>query len=153
MKTTLVLLALFGMTLSTASQGDIVGEAYNSDDHQDVVAVTYGIASDGGNNLADTQGYRVPSMVERLPDVIKPPAPGPLESIDEVPSETTYYDGSLNLNVAQIDCHIISIPNDCYKQTVCGWCGENSSCIRGTAMTNMEPCQGGYQYATGFMKR
>ena len=64
------------------------------------MAVTYGIASDGGNNLADTTGYRVPSMVERLPDVIKPPAPGPLESIDEVPSETTYYDGSLNLNVA-----------------------------------------------------
>lgn len=54
-------------------------------------------------------------MVERLPDVIKPPAPGPLESVDEIPSETTYYDGSLNLNVAQIDCHIISIPNDCYK--------------------------------------
>jgi hypothetical protein len=40
--------------LSSASQGDIVGEAYNTDDHQDVVAVTYGIASDGGNNLADT---------------------------------------------------------------------------------------------------
>jgi hypothetical protein len=39
---------------STTSQGDIVGEAYNTDDHQDVVAVTYGIASDGGNNLADT---------------------------------------------------------------------------------------------------
>ena len=52
MKTTLVILALLGVTL--ASQGDIVGEAYNTDDHQDVVAVTYGIASDGGNNLADT---------------------------------------------------------------------------------------------------
>ena len=91
-------------------------------------------------------------MVERLPDVIKPPNPGPLESIEEVPSETTYYDGSLNLNVAQIDCHIISIPNDCYKQTVCGWCGESSSCIRGTALTNMEPCSGGYNYGNGFRK-
>ena len=39
---------------TSLSQGDIVGEAYNTDDHQDVVAVTYGIASDGGNNLADT---------------------------------------------------------------------------------------------------
>jgi hypothetical protein len=31
----------------------MIGEAYNSDDKQDVVAVTYGIASDGGNNLPD----------------------------------------------------------------------------------------------------
>ena len=40
--------------MTNKSQGDIVGEAYNTDDHQDVEAVTYGIASDGGNNLADT---------------------------------------------------------------------------------------------------
>ena len=52
MKSTVLLIAMLGLTL--ASQGDIVGEAYNTDDHQDVVAVTYGIASDGGNNLADT---------------------------------------------------------------------------------------------------
>ncbi len=30
------------MTASIKSAGDIIGEAYNSDDHQDVVAVTYG---------------------------------------------------------------------------------------------------------------
>jgi len=39
-------------------------------------------------------------MVEKLSDAIKPPAPGPLSSVDEVPSTTNYYDGSLNLNVA-----------------------------------------------------
>lgn len=50
-------------------------------------------------------------MVERLPDIVKPAQPGPLESVEEVPSETTYYDGSLNLNVAQVDCHIVSVPN------------------------------------------
>ncbi len=38
----------------------MIGEAYNSDDKQDVVAVTYGIASDGGNNLPDVTGYRLP---------------------------------------------------------------------------------------------
>jgi len=47
-------------TLKTHSQGDMIGEAYNSDDKQDVVAVTYGIASDGGNNLPDVTGYRLP---------------------------------------------------------------------------------------------
>lgn len=59
-------------------------------------------------------------MVEKLPDIVTPPTPGPLESVDEVASATTYYDGSLHLNVAQIDCHIINVPGDCVKQTVCG---------------------------------
>lgn len=59
-------------------------------------------------------------MVERLPDILTPPKQGPLESVDELPSASTYYDGSLHLNVAQIDCHVISVPGDCVKQTVCG---------------------------------
>jgi hypothetical protein len=50
----------------------MIGEAYNTEDHQDVVAVTYGIASDGGNNLNDMNGYKQPQMVERLPDIVKP---------------------------------------------------------------------------------
>ena len=45
-------------------------------------------------------GSSVSSHLEHLADVIKPPAPGPLSSVDEVPSTTNYYDGSLNLNVA-----------------------------------------------------
>lgn len=59
-------------------------------------------------------------MVEKLPDIVTPPSPGPLESVDELPSATTYYDGSLHLNVAQIDCHIVNVPGDCVKQSVCG---------------------------------
>ena len=59
-------------------------------------------------------------MVERLPDLIPPPIPGPLESVQEIPSSTTYYDGSLNLNVGVADCHVIAIPGECVKQSVCG---------------------------------
>ena len=84
--------------------------------------------------------------MEKLPDVIKPPAPGPLESVEEVPSSSNYYDGSLNLNVAQIDCHVISVANQCYKQTVCGWCGQSSSCVRGTQVAPIEPCSNGYSF-------
>ena len=120
---------------------NIVGESYNTEDKQDVVAITYGIASDGGHSLQDLNGYRHPTMVEKLPDIVTPPTPGPLESVDEVASATTYYDGSLHLNVAQIDCHIINVPGDCVKQTVCGWCGQTSSCVRGTALAPVEPCQ------------
>ena len=58
-------------------------------------------------------------MVENLPDVIAPPPPGPQESVLEIPTSTTYYDGSLNLNVAKIGCGVY-IENECYKQTNCG---------------------------------
>lgn len=58
-------------------------------------------------------------MVENLPDVIVPPTPGPQESVLEIPTSTTYYDGSLNLNVAKIGCGVY-IQNDCYKQVNCG---------------------------------
>jgi hypothetical protein len=59
-------------------------------------------------------------MVARLPDIITPPVPGPLESVQEIPSRTNYYDGSLSLNVGVADCHVIRLPGDCVKQSVCG---------------------------------
>jgi hypothetical protein len=55
---------------------------------------------------------------------------GLLESADEIPSNTNYYDGSLNLNVGKVtyfliiikkvNCHVISNPNECYKSLLCG---------------------------------
>ena len=59
-------------------------------------------------------------MVARLPDIIAPPTPGPLEVVQEIPSTTTYYDGSLNLNVGVVDCHVIRLPGECVRQSVCG---------------------------------
>lgn len=37
---------------------NIVGEAYNTEDKQDIVAITYGVASDGGHNLPDLTVFR-----------------------------------------------------------------------------------------------
>lgn len=98
-------------------------------------------------------------MVSRLPDIIPPPAPGPLEAVQEIPSVTNYYDGSLNLNVGVVECHTIAMPGDCVKQSICGkllkiiknngdfflllfkgWCGQSSSCIRGTQLAPNEIC-------------
>jgi hypothetical protein len=50
-------------------------------------------------------------MVGKLADVIVPPSPGkyliinlgPLESVDEIPTNTNYYDGSLNLNMNRVN--------------------------------------------------
>lgn len=59
-------------------------------------------------------------MISRLPDIVAPPTPGPLVSVQEIPTSTNYYDGSLNLNVGIVDCHTIVLPRDCVKQNICG---------------------------------
>jgi hypothetical protein len=138
--------ASVGLGVGHHSQGDIIGEAYNAEEHRDIVAVTYGIASDGGHTLPDLTGYKQPQIVEKLPAIIAPPSPGPLENVDEVPSQTTYYDGSLHLNVAHINCHVISVPLECVRQTVCGWCGNSNSCVRGTAIAPLEVCSSAYTF-------
>ena len=81
--------------------------------------MTYGIATNR-NGERPLLNYKPPQLVEKLPDIIVPPTQGPLESIDEVPSITTYYDGSLHLNVAEINCRIFTVPGSCVKQSQCG---------------------------------
>ncbi len=72
---------------------DIVGEAYNTD-NKPVVAVSYGVASNGGYSLKDDAGYVKPEMVLKIADVVKPPMPGPLEAVSEV-SQLLLYNISL----------------------------------------------------------
>ena len=62
---------------------DIVGEAYNTD-NKPVVAVSYGVASNGGYSIKDEAGFVKPEMVMKLADEVKPPRQGPLEAVNEV---------------------------------------------------------------------
>ena len=68
------------------------------------------------------------------------PRPGPKEVIEELPSSTDYYDGSLNLNSVKIQCTVYQNQNDCLHQNKCGWCGETSSCILGNNLGPLQPC-------------
>ena len=79
-------------------------------------------------------------MVAKLPDTINPPKPGPLETVEEIPSTTTYYDGSPKLNKITINCKIFAAPTDCLHSSNCGWCGSSSGCIAGTNLGPLEPC-------------
>ena len=60
---------------------DVVGEATNTD-KGGVVAIAYALGKGGLTN--DVPGFVKPQMIERLPDQIFPPGPGPLEATDEV---------------------------------------------------------------------
>jgi hypothetical protein len=63
-----------------------------------------------------------------------------MESVEEKPSETDYYDGSGKLNVIKIQCKIYANAADCLRQSSCGWCGSSNSCILGNNLGPMEKC-------------
>ena len=89
-------------------------------------------------------------MVTKLPDVINPPKRGPMESVDEIPTRSDYYNGDEKLNLVKVNCKINANPTDCIHQSSCGWCGSYSSCILGNAKGPLEPCvKSTYIYSGG----
>lgn len=79
-------------------------------------------------------------MVPYIPDVIPRPDLGPLEAIDEIPTQKDYYNGSLKLNKVDVNCKLYPDKNDCMAQDNCGWCGQLSSCILGNPNGPLETC-------------
>jgi hypothetical protein len=79
-------------------------------------------------------------MVAHLPKGFDMPKPGLVETVNEVPSSTDYYDGSNNLNVIKINCTIYSNPKVCLTHSHCGWCGSGNSCILGSNLGPQQTC-------------
>merc|ERR1712151_95439 len=118
---------------------DILGEI-SSDGSTSRGAISYALGSNGGYTLKDETGYRQPSLMRALPSHFDPPATGPMESVDEKPSVTDYYDGAKNLNVLTIQCKVYANATECLKQSSCGWCGSNGTCILGNNLGPLSPC-------------
>jgi hypothetical protein len=129
---------------------DVISE-YSSDGVLAKGALSYELASVGGNVLQNAKDYRSPQMVAtgviQNNNAYELPSPSPQESPDEVPSETDYYDGSKNLNVVSIRCNIYASSTDCSHQSNCGWCTAlpdgASGCINGTNLGPLSPCRNG----------
>lgn len=79
-------------------------------------------------------------MIPHIPEFVPKPRQGPLEPIDELPTQHDYYDGSIKLNVVKIRCTIYATKNDCIHNSNCGWCGSTNSCILGNNFGPQEPC-------------
>lgn len=123
------------------NKGDILGGASNYD-KENKSAITYGLGDIGAYTLPKELDnvFKKPTFVPKLPDKFELPTGGPLENIDEVPTTTDYYDGSINLNKIKISCRIYGNANDCLKNTSCGWCGSNNSCILGNNLGPLQSC-------------
>lgn len=105
-------------------------------------AISYGMASNSGYILPPevSNTYIAPTFVKKLPENMEAPEPGPSESVDEIASTTDYYDGSSKLNTVYIKCNIYADPNDCFRQSSCGWCGSRNTCVLGNNIGPLQSC-------------
>ena len=131
-------------TKSTKSKNpEIFAETYSFDDSDSgSIAISYGGAKypNGKNQNLDMLDIAIPQIVHKLDDVIPRPRPGPLETIDEIPTVHIYYDGEVKLNKVDIKCRIYLIKSDCIHNSECGWCGSNNNCILGNSFGPQQPC-------------
>ena len=79
--------------------------------------------------------------MKKLPEKFDLPDPGNQETIDEVPSSSDYYDGSMKLNVIAVECSINNSVSNCINISSCGWCKSNRTCIRGNNLGPLQPCK------------
>jgi len=145
----LILISIFSIFLSKSAlkteekqpSSAIVGETFNFEGKNTFGAVTYamGRVSHSPNEF-NKLPYYSPEVVSRLPDRIPPPLRGPSETVDEIPSENDFYDGSKKLNLVKINCKIYAKALDCVHNSHCGWCGSTQGCVAGTNLGPLEPC-------------
>lgn len=120
----------------------ILGESFSNNNNNDSFAISFSNAkAPGGNIELDDSKYVTAMTVNKLAEEVMPPVQqNLLEAVEEIPSTTTYYDGSLSLNSSKIDCQIFTNAHDCASNNVCGWCGSSNTCISGTKYGPLSNC-------------
>lgn len=122
-------------------EGDTLGQSTNYG-NRDVSAITFGLGDVGAYSMNNNEinHFVNPKFMDHLPEKLSLPKPGPVENVEEIPSSTDYYDGSVNLNVKKISCKIYGNANDCLHHSSCGWCGSSNSCILGNNLGPLQSC-------------
>ena len=131
---------------------EIIGEEYNFDPKEGSPkgAISYALASNKKYTLSDDKPYIAPTFVPKLPAKMDTPASGPSEIVEEVPTVSDYYDGSNKLNSVTVKCTVYVDPNECFKQSSCGWCGSTKSCILGNNVGPLQACvKSSYIFSAG----
>jgi hypothetical protein len=61
--------------------------------------------------------------------------------LTQVTTGTIFYDGSANLATIHVNCDVFSDnKNSCVSNDKCGWCGDRTKCVPGTAFGPLVPC-------------
>jgi len=99
-----------------------------------------GDASAYQQSASELAKLKDPTMMAVLPEKFDLPRAGPVENVEEIASETDYYDGSTKLNKKVIHCRLYGNASECMKNSACGWCGSNHSCILGNNLGPLQAC-------------
>lgn len=126
---------------NTVTEPDVLGDSSNWTKKRNS-AIAYGFADTGAYDVPQDELSKLksPTMIPKLPDKFDLPPKGPLENVEEVASNTDYYDGSTNLNKKKMTCRIYGNASDCLKNSSCGWCGSNNTCIMGNNLGPLQSC-------------
>ena len=108
-------LLLTVMWMQVLSQ-EVLGQAYSgSASDLDRTSVTFALAYSGYPDHTDWISPEIVADVRGTPS----PLPGPVETADEVPSASAYYDGSQRLRGS---CVILVSARACAERIGCVWC-------------------------------
>ena len=101
-----------------ATSQDVLGRAYSGTaSDEDHTSITFALAK---NRYIDHEDWLSPVTISSLQTEVKP-GPNPVETADEVPSETEYYDGSVHLRGNSV-CSMLLTEKRCEEKTGCVWC-------------------------------
>lgn len=104
------------------------------------VAYALGKAKMDEHYMRNQAGYRSVPYVDKLPPQT-PISDGQVETVDEITTESNYYDGTIGLKTVITSCNMYTTqPQVCLHQGSCGWCGSTSSCIQGNNLGPLAPC-------------
>ena len=97
--------------------------------------------------MKNSNQYKSVSIVDKLPPKSK--LGGEIVTVDELTSNSNYYDGMESLRINSESCSTFTNSiNECLSHANCGWCGSSKSCISGNNIGPLEPCfTGTYKYS------
>jgi hypothetical protein len=126
---------------------DKVGVSSNSN-NEETIATAFSIAKTNVDQyyLNNQNDFKAPKYVKTLPP--RQQLRGKIETIDEVPSVTDYYDGTLKFKTRTVTCNQWTTQKEaCQSQKSCGWCWSSLNCIPGNNLGPLAPClRGKYEY-------
>ena len=145
-----ILISTLNICLNKRGENGEESEAFAYNDGRKLTGLSFSMGSNGGYVVSPGAGYKAVETEKKLKARV-PYSKGPKETVEEVPSNTEYYDGEMQLNAVKVNCHLYKNAQDCLHQAQCGWCHNKNTCVVGNSMGPMEDCpRANYQFNRSF---
>jgi hypothetical protein len=101
----------------------------------------WGYASNDNYMLQNAAGFIEPQIMEKIPIHLNKPYTGVIGEADGFVTDKFYYNGSYNLSAVHVQCNAYNNnPHGCTRNSGCGWCGQNNTCVAGSEKGPIGDC-------------